>query len=52
MFLTYIVNNFALLCISIAMFFIIIYNIHGQKKQNIYSGAKLQMLVELQLAQV
>lgn len=37
MFLTYIVNNFALLCISIAMFFIIIYNIHGQKKQNIYS---------------
>ena len=37
MFLTYIVNNFALLCISFAMFFIIIYNIHGQKKQNIYS---------------
>ncbi|MBO4286469.1 MAG: GGDEF domain-containing protein [Bacilli bacterium] len=35
--MSYIVNNFALLCIAIAMFFIILYNIHGEKKQNIYS---------------
>ena len=37
MFLSYIVNNFALLCTAVAMIFIIIYNARGQKRENFYS---------------
>ena len=39
MFLNYIVSNFALLCISVAMFFIIIYNVRGEVRENRYSIA-------------
>ena len=37
MFLEYIISNFALLCISVAMVFIIIYNARGQTRENQYS---------------
>lgn len=39
MLLNYFVSNFALLCISVAMFFIIIYNVRGQARENHYSIA-------------
>ena len=37
MFLEYLISNFALLCICIAMIFIIIYNARGQTRENQYS---------------
>ena len=37
MFLNYIVTNFALLCIAVSMFFIVIYNVKSQTRVNRYS---------------
>ena len=47
MFLEYIISNFALLCISVTMFFIVIYNMRGYSRENKYSLAIIALALVL-----
>ena len=49
MFLEYIISNFALLCVSVTMVFIIVYNMRGRSRENIYSLAIIGLSLVLSI---
>lgn len=49
MFLEYIISNFALLCVSVTMVFIIVYNMRGRSRENIYCLAIIGLSLVLSI---